>query len=212
MTPFRGLDRDNNMRPGSTMDALGKLPIAFGHQFGDEATVTAGNSTPMTDGAATTLLSSEEWAQEHNLPSLAEFVDYEVAAVDFVNGEEGLLMAPTYDIPKILDRHGLTLDDIDFFEIHEAFAGTVLATIKALADEDYNQQVLGRKQAMGEIDRTKLNVRGSSLSAGHPFAATGPRIVASLAKMLHAKGAGSLGLISVCAAGGQGAVALMRGR
>ena len=143
---------------------------------------------------------------------MAEFLDYEVAAVDFVHGDEGLLMAPTYAIPRILDRHGLSLDDIDFFEIHEAFAGTVLATMKALADEEYNQPVLGRDTPLGQIDRSKLNVNGSSLAAGHPFAATGPRIVASLAKMLHEKGEGSLGLISVCAAGGQGAVALMRGR
>jgi len=174
--------------------------------------MTAGNSTPMTDGAAAALLSSEEWAEEHKLPILAEFMDYEVAAVDFVNGDEGLLMAPTYGISRILDRHGLSLADIDFFEIHEAFAGTVMSTIKALADEEYNTEVLGRKQALGEIDRSKLNVNGSSLAAGHPFAATGPRIVASLAKMLNEKGRGSLGLISVCAAGGQGAVALMRGR
>lgn len=212
ITPFRGLDRDNNMRPGSTMEALGKLRIAFGKQLGDEATMTAGNSTPMTDGAAAALLASEEWAQERNLPILAEFLDYEVAAVDFVNGDEGLLMAPTYAIPRILDRHDLSLDDIDFFEIHEAFAGTVLATMKALADEEYNRTVLGRDTPLGQIDRSKLNVNGSSLAAGHPFAATGPRIVASLAKMLHEKGEGSLGLISVCAAGGQGAVALMRGR
>ena len=212
MTPFRGLDRDNNMRPGSTLESLAKLRISFGKQFGDEATMTAGNSTPMTDGAAAALLSSEEWAQEHNLPILAEFMDFEVAAVDFVNGNDGLLMAPTYAIPRILDRHGLGLGDIDFFEIHEAFAGTVGATIKALADEDYNKNVLGRDSALGEIDRSKLNVKGSSLAAGHPFAATGPRIVASLAKMLNEKGTGSLGLISVCAAGGQGAVALMRGR
>lgn len=212
MTPFRGLDRDNNMRPGSDVETLAKLRIAFGKQFGNEATMTAGNSTPMTDGAAVALLSSEDWATEHNLPILAEFIDYEVAAVDFVNGNDGLLMAPTYAIPKILDRHGLGLDDIDFFEIHEAFAGTVAATRKALADEDYNKNVLGREQALGEIDMEKLNVRGSSLAAGHPFAATGPRIVASLAKMLNNKGAGSLGLISVCAAGGQGAVALMHGR
>ncbi|HEY4535978.1 MAG TPA: acetyl-CoA C-acetyltransferase [Enteractinococcus sp.] len=212
ITPFRGLDRDNNMRPGSTMEALAKLRIAFGKQFGEEATMTAGNSTPMTDGAAAALLSSEQWAAEHHLPILAEFVDFEVAAVDFVNGKDGLLMAPTYAIPRILDRHGLGLEDIDFFEIHEAFAGTVLATMKALADEEYNQQVLGRDTVLGDIDRSKLNVKGSSLAAGHPFAATGPRIVASLAKMLHEKGEGSLGLISVCAAGGQGAVALMRGR
>lgn len=212
VTPFRGVDRDNNMRPGSSMESLAKLRIAFGKQFGEEATMTAGNSTPMTDGAAAALLSSEAWAEHHNLPILAEFVDYEVAAVDFVNGTEGLLMAPTYAIPRMLDRHGLTLNDIDFFEIHEAFAGTVLATIKALEDEEYNKSVLGRDGTLGTIDRTKLNVNGSSLAAGHPFAATGPRIVASLAKMLHTKGAGSLGLISVCAAGGQGAVALMRGR
>lgn len=212
MTPFRGLDRDNNMRPGSTMESLAQLRIAFGKHLGEEATMTAGNSTPMTDGAAAALLASEDWAEERNLPILAEFMDYDVAAVDFVNGNEGLLMAPTYAIPRILDRHGLTLDDIDYFEIHEAFAGTVAATMKALADEEYNKDVLGRDTPVGEIERSKLNVNGSSLAAGHPFAATGARIVATLAKMLHEKGPGSLGLISVCAAGGQGAVALMRGR
>src|SRR5690625_2559018 len=179
ITPFRGLDRDNNMRPGSTLEALGKLRIAFGKQFGEEATMTAGNSTPMTDGAAAALLSSEEWAEEHKLPILAEFMDYEVGAVDFVNGDEGLLMAPTYGISRILDRHGLSLADIDFFEIHEAFAGTVMSTIKALADEEYNTEVLGRKQALGEIDRSKLNVNGSSLTACHPFSVCGHQYVAT---------------------------------
>src|SRR5699024_7940391 len=172
----------------------------------------AGHSPPMTDGAAAALPSSEDWAQQRKLPILAEFLDYEVAAVDSVNGNDGLLMAPTFAIPRVLDRHGLGLDDIAFFEIHEAFAGTVAATRKTLSDDDYNKNVLGRKQARGEIDTWKLNVSESALAAGHPFAATGPRIVASLAKMLNHKGAGSLGLISVCAAGGQGAVALMRGR
>lgn len=143
---------------------------------------------------------------------LAEFVDMENAAVDFVDGHEGLLMAPAYAVPRLLARHGLTLDDLDFVEIHEAFAGTVLSTLAAWEDEEYCRERLGLPGALGSVDRARLNVHGSSLAAGHPFAATGGRIVALLAKMLHEKGEGSLGLISVCAAGGQGIVALLRGR
>lgn len=212
MTPFRGLNKDNNLRPDSTPEKLAKLNPAFGKKFGDEATMTAGNSTPLTDGAATVLLGSEAWAEANNLPVLAEFVDYEAAAADFVDGEDGLLMAPTYAVPRMLERHGLSLQDFDFYEIHEAFASTVLATLKAWEDEDYCKNKLGLPAPLGSIDRSKLNVNGSSLAAGHPFAATGPRVTASLAKMLHEKGPGSLGLISVCAAGGQGIVAIVRGR
>ena len=212
VTPFHGLARDNNLRPDSTPEKLAGLKPVFGRQLGDEATMTAGNSTPLTDGASAVLLSSEEWAAERGLPVLAEFVDMENAAVDFVDGHEGLLMAPAYAVPRLLARHGLTLDDLDFVEIHEAFAGTVLSTLAAWEDEEYCRERLGLPGALGSVDRARLNVHGSSLAAGHPFAATGGRIVALLAKMLHEKGEGSLGLISVCAAGGQGIVALLRGR
>jgi len=212
VTPFRGLSKDNNLRGDSTLEKLGKLKPAFGRHLGEEATMTAANSTPLTDGASAVLVSSEEWAAEHRLPVLAEFVDHEIAAVDFVDGDEGLLMAPVYAVPRLLDRHGLTLEDLDFIEIHEAFAGTVLSTMKAWEDEEFCRTRLGLDGAFGSVDRAKLNVHGSSLAAGHPFAATGGRITAVLSKMLHEKGEGSLGLISVCAAGGQGVVALLRGR
>lgn len=212
ITPFRGLSKDNNLRPDSTVEKLSGLKPAFGKELGDQATMTAGNSTPLTDGAAAVLVSSEKWAQDRNLPILAEFVDYETAAVDFVDGNEGLLMAPAQAVPRMLARQGLSLQDFDYYEIHEAFAGTVLSTLKAWEDEDYCRNQLGLDGALGSIDRAKLNVKGSSLAAGHPFAATGARITASLSKMLHEKGAGSLGLISVCAAGGQGIVAILRGR
>ncbi len=212
VTPFRGLDRDNNLRPDSTPEKLAGLKPAFGRHLGEEATMTAANSTPLTDGASAVLLSSEDWAAERGLPVLAEFVDVENAAVDFVDGDEGLLMAPAYAVPRLLARHGLTLQDLDFVEIHEAFAGTVLATLAAWEDEEYCRERLGLDGAFGSVDRAKLNVHGSSLAAGHPFAATGGRIVALLSKMLHEKGEGSLGLVSVCAAGGQGIVALLRGR
>ena len=212
VTPFRGLDRDNNLRPDSTAEKLAALKPAFGRHLGEEATMTAANSTPLTDGASAVLLSSEEWAAQRGLPVLAEFVDVENAAVDFVDGDEGLLMAPAYAVPRLLSRHGLTLEDLDFVEIHEAFAGTVLATLAAWEDEEYCRERLGLPGAFGSVDRAKLNVHGSSLAAGHPFAATGGRIVALLSKMLHEKGEGSLGLVSVCAAGGQGVVALLRGR
>ncbi|SJN16125.1 3-ketoacyl-CoA thiolase @ Acetyl-CoA acetyltransferase [Micrococcus lylae] len=212
VTPFRGLAKDNNLRGDSTLEKLGRLKPAFGRHLGEEATMTAANSTPLTDGASAVLVSSEQWAAERRLPVLAEFVDHEIAAVDFVDGDEGLLMAPVYAVPRLLGRHGLTLEDLDFIEIHEAFAGTVLSTMKAWEDEEFCRSRLGLDGAFGTVDRAKLNVHGSSLAAGHPFAATGGRITALLAKMLHEKGEGSLGLISVCAAGGQGVVALMRGR
>lgn len=212
VTPFRGLTKDNNLRPDSTVEKLAGLKPAFGRHLGEEATMTAANSTPLTDGASAVLLSSEEWAAERGLPVLAEFVDMENGAVDFVDGHEGLLMAPAYAVPRLLARHGLTLADLDFVEIHEAFAGTVLATLAAWEDEDYCRERLGLPGALGSVDRAKLNVHGSSLAAGHPFAATGGRIVALLSTMLHEKGEGSLGLVSVCAAGGQGVVALLRGR
>jgi len=170
--------------------------------------MTAGNSTPLTDGASAVLLSTDEWAAERNLPVLAHLVDSETAAVDYVHGKDGLLMAPTYAIPRLLARNGLTLQDFDYYEIHEAFASVVLATLQAFESDEYCKERLGLDGALGSIDRSKLNVNGSSLAAGHPFAATGGRIVASLAKMLAEKGSGR-GLISICAAGGQGVTAII---
>jgi acetyl-CoA C-acetyltransferase len=173
--------------------------------------MTAGNSTPLTDGASTVLFGSDEWATEHHLPVLAHFVDAQTAAVDFVHGPDGLLTAPVFAMPKLLERTGLTFADIDYFEIHEAFASTVLATLKAWEDPGFAKERLGLDTPLGPIDRAKLNVTGSSLATGHPFAATGGRIVATLAKLLHEKGPGSKGLISICAAGGQGVVAVLEG-
>jgi acetyl-CoA C-acetyltransferase len=210
VTPFLGLSRDQNLRPDSSVEALSKLKPVFGTRLGDGtgATMTAGNSTPLTDGASAVLLSSEQWAEEHRLPVLAYLVDAETSAVDYVNGDEGLLMAPAYAVPKLLERHGLTLQDFDFYEIHEAFASTVLATLAAWEDADFCKQRLGLDAPLGAIDRSRLNVNGSSLAAGHPFAATGGRIVATLARLLAEKGSGR-GLISICAAGGQGVVAIL---
>jgi acetyl-CoA C-acetyltransferase len=211
ITPFLGLSRDQNLRADSSVEKLGKLPPAFGKAFGDKATMTAGNSTPLTDGASTVLLGSEQWAAEHKLPVLAYFVDAETAAVDYVHGDrkaDGLLMAPVYAVPRLLGRHKLSFDDFDFIEIHEAFASTVLATLKAWEDEEFCRSRLGLDGPLGSVDRNKLNVNGSSLAAGHPFAATGGRIVATLAKMLH-ENRGGRGLISICAAGGQGVVAIL---
>lgn len=209
MTSFRGVSRDTNLRPDSSVEKLAKLKPVFGK--GDNATMTAGNSTPLTDGASVVLMGSEDWAAEHGLTPLAYFVDGEAAAVDYVHGAEGLLMAPAYAIPRMLQRNGLTLQDFDFYEIHEAFASTVLSTLKAWEDETFCRERLGLDAPLGSIDRSKLNVNGSSLAAGHPFAATGGRILASLSKMLHEKGTGSRGLISICAAGGQGVVAIVEG-
>ena len=212
MTPFLGVNRDTNLRPDSSVEKLSKLKPVFGkkdaEQHGGTATMTAGNSTPLTDGAAAVLLGSEEWAKEQNLPVRAYLVDSELAAVDFVSGKDGLLMAPTYAVPRLLERNGLTLQDFDFYEIHEAFASQVLATLKAWEDETYCRERLGLDAPLGSIDRSKLNVKGSSLAAGHPFAATGARILASAAKTLEENGGGRT-LISVCAAGGQGVVAII---
>ncbi|CDQ42445.1 acetyl-CoA C-acetyltransferase [Mycolicibacterium neoaurum] len=216
VTPFLGVYRDNNLRPDSSAEKLAKLKPVFGVRNGD-ATMTAGNSTPLTDGASVALLSSEEWAAAHDIPVLAYFVDGETAAVDYVNGSDGLLMAPTYAVPRLLARNGLTLQDFDFYEIHEAFASVVLATLAAWESDDYCKNRLGLDKALGSIDRAKLNVNGSSLAAGHPFAATGGRIVAQLAKQLRqrkeenggATGKPVRGLISVCAAGGQGVTAIL---
>jgi len=185
----------------------------FGVKGGD-ATMTAGNSTPLTDGASVVLLSSDEWARARGLTPLAYFVDAETAAVDYVNGQDGLLMAPTYAVPRLLARNGLSLQDFDFYEIHEAFASVVLAHLQAWESEEYCKERLGLDRALGAIDRAKLNVNGSSLAAGHPFAATGGRIVAQLAKQLAEKkaqtqGTPVRGLISICAAGGQGVTAIL---
>ncbi|GAA2774762.1 acetyl-CoA C-acetyltransferase [Mycolicibacterium pallens] len=212
VSPFLGLYRDNNLRADSSAEKLAKLKPVFGVRNGD-ATMTAGNSTPLTDGASVVLLASEEWATSHSLTPLAYFVDSETAAVDYVNGPDGLLMAPTYAVPRLLARNGLTLQDFDFYEIHEAFASVVLAHLQAWESEEYCKERLGLDAALGAIDRSKLNVNGSSLAAGHPFAATGGRIVAQLAKQLAGKrketGQPVRGLISICAAGGQGVTAIL---
>ena len=206
VTPYLGNARDQTLRPDTSVEKLAGLKPVFG---GPHGTMTAGNSTPLTDGAATVLLAEESWARQRNLPVLARVVDAETAAVDFPLGEEGLLMAPVYAMPRLLARNGLTLQDFDFYEIHEAFAATVLVALKAWQDEAFCRDRLGLDAPLGAIDETKLNVNGSSLATGHPFAATGARIVATLAKLLAAKGPGSRGLISVCAAGGQGVVAIL---
>jgi acetyl-CoA C-acetyltransferase len=210
VTPYLGLTRDQNLRPDTSLDRLAALKPVFGTRGPDagRATMTAGNSSPLTDGASTVLLASEEWAQAHSLPVLASFTDCETAAVDFVHGDEGLLMAPAYAVPRMLARRGLTLRDFDFYEIHEAFAAQVLATLAAWESPAFCKERLGLDAPLGSIDRDRLNVNGSSLAAGHPFAATGGRIVANLAKLLAEKGSGR-GLISICAAGGQGVVAIL---
>jgi acetyl-CoA C-acetyltransferase len=207
VTPYLGLERDQNLRADSTVEKLGKLKPAFG---GEDGTMTAGNSTPLSDGASLVLLASEDWALQRGLPVLARFIDHETAAVDHVGKKEGLLLAPAYAMPRLLDRQGMTLQDFDVYEIHEAFAAQVLATLKAWEDPVFCKQRLGRDKPLGAIDRDKLNVNGGSLAAAHPFAATGGRLVASLAKELHERGGGR-GVISVCAAGGQGIVACMEG-
>ena len=206
LTPYLGLTRDQNLRPDTSVDKLARLTPVFGK--GEDATMTAGNSTPLTDGASVVLLASQEWAAERQLPALARFVDAETAAVDYVHGDEGLLMAPAYAVPRLLARNGLSLQDFDYYEIHEAFASTVLVTLAAWQSEKFCHDRLGLDAPLGSIDRSRLNVNGSSLAAGHPFAATGGRIVASLAKQLSQKGSGR-GLISICAAGGQGVVAIL---
>jgi acetyl-CoA C-acetyltransferase len=206
LTPFLALSRDNNLRPDLTLEQLAKLKPAFDRS--GQGTLTAGNSTPLTDGASLVLLGTEEWAQAQGLPVLAYLVDGETAAVDFVTGREGLLMAPVYAVPRLLARNGLSLQDFDYYEIHEAFAAQVLCTLKAWEDADYCRDRLGLDAPLGAIDRSKLNVKGSSLAAGHPFAATGGRILAHMAKLLAAAGKGR-GLISICAAGGQGVTVIV---
>jgi acetyl-CoA C-acetyltransferase len=234
VTPYRGLTQDQNMRADSSAEKLASLQPVFGKRLAPSApthgtaveasageaptgptgpTMTAGNSTPLTDGASVVLLGSREWAAEHDLPLLARVVDAESAAVDFVHGHEGLLMAPAHAVPRLLARNGLALGDFDFYEIHEAFASTVLTTLAAWEDDEYCRTELGLDGALGSIDRERLNVNGSSLAAGHPFAATGGRIVATAAKLVaqRAKETGrpARALVSICAAGGLGLAAIL---
>jgi acetyl-CoA C-acetyltransferase len=207
LTPFRGLTRDQNLRADISLEKLATLKPCF--ERSPRGTLTAANSTPLTDGASLVLLASEEWAKARGLPILAYWKDGEAAAVDFVGaGKEGLLMAPAYAVPRLLARNKLSLQDFDYYEIHEAFAAQVLCTLKAWEDADYCKTRLGLDAPLGSIDRRKMNVKGSSLAAGHPFAATGGRIVANLAKLLSVAQEGR-GLISICAAGGQGVTAIL---
>ncbi len=210
ITPYKGLTRDNNLRPDTTLDKLAKLKPVFGKKNANP-TMTAANSTPLTDGASCVLLANDEWAKERGLKPLAYIVHQETAAVDFIGksgDKEGLLMAPAYAVPRMLERAGLTLQDFDFYEIHEAFASQVLSTLAAWEYEKFCQERLGLDAPLGSIDRSKLNVNGSSLAAGHPFAATGGRILATAAKLLDQKGSGRA-LISICAAGGQGVTCIL---
>ena len=204
VTPHLGLERDNNLRPHSHLEQLAKLPGAFAKG----GSITAANASAFTDGASAVLLASEEHARQQGWPVLAYLVAGEVAAVDFRDEREGLLMAPAYAIPRLLAKRGLGLQDFDFYEIHEAFAAVVLSTLAVWEDPKFCKERLGLKKALGAIDRSRLNVKGSSIAAGHPFAATGCRVVATLAKILSEHGGGR-GLISICAAGGQGVTAIL---
>ncbi len=215
LVPFRGLERDNNLRADTSIEKLARLAPAFDKASGN-GTLTAGNSTPLTDGAAALLLSSEGWAAEHGHTPLAYLIDAETAAVDFFGPEaEGLLMAPAHAVPRLLARNGLTLQDFDYYEIHEAFSGQVLCTLAAWENDDYCRNKLGLAGALGAIDRSRLNVNGGSVGLGHPFAATGARVLAGAAKQLalHREKTGKSGrtLISICAAGGLGATAILEG-
>ncbi len=205
VVPYLGLERDQNLRPDSSLEKLAKLGPVFG---GAEGSMTAGNSTPLSDGASAVLLASEDWARAHDIPAQAYLTDAQTAAVDHVHKREGLLMAPAYAMPRLLDRNGASLQDFDFYEIHEAFAAQVLCTLRAWEDPAFCRDRLGLEEPLGSIDPDRLNVHGGSLAAGHPFGATGGRIVAGLAKTLHSKGSGR-GVISICAAGGLGVVAIM---
>jgi len=203
---YQGLTQDNNIRADSSLERLAKLRPSF--DTSGKGTLTAGNSSPLTDGASALLLASEQWAQQRNLPVLAYLTYGKVAAVDYIDKKEGLLMAPAYAVPRMLDDAHLSLQDFDFYEIHEAFAGQVLCTLKAWADPVFCRDKLGLPAALGSIDRAKLNVKGGSLAIGHPFAATGTRIVATLAKILDEAKA-KRGLISICTAGGMGVTAIL---
>jgi acetyl-CoA C-acetyltransferase len=204
LVEYRGIAMDNNIRPDTSLEKLGKLHPVFDRHGG---TLTAGNSTPLTDGASAVLLATEDWARQRNLPILARLTYAREAAVDFVN-KEGLLMAPAYAVSDMLKEAGLALQDFDFYEIHEAFAAQTLATLKAWESAEFCRDKLGRDAALGPIDRTKLNVKGGSVAIGHPFAATGTRLLATMAKLLAERGGGR-GLISVCTAGGMGVTAIV---
>lgn len=205
ITPFDGVERDNNVRADASMETLGKLKPSFDRSA--TGTMTAGNSTPLTDGASSVLLASEDWARERGLPIMAYLTFARVAAVDFLS-REGLLMAPAYAVSDMLQQADLALQDFDFYEIHEAFAAQTLATLKAWESEEYCRERLGRDAPLGSIDRARMNTKGGSVAIGHPFGATGARIVGTLAKLLHEKGTGR-GLISVCTSGGMGVSAIM---
>ena len=205
LLPFRGLAKDNNLRPDTSLEKLARLKPVFDRSAA--GTMTAGNSTPLTDGAAAVLVASDDWAKAHG-HSIQAYITYaKAAAVNFV-GEEGLLMAPAYAVSNMLRDANLTLQDFDYYEIHEAFAAQVLATLAAWESPEFCRTKLGRDEPLGSIDRSRLNVVGSSIAVGHPFAATGARIVATLAKLLARKGSGR-GLISVCTAGGMGVTAIL---
>jgi acetyl-CoA C-acetyltransferase len=206
VTPYEGLTQDNNIRTDTSLEKLAKLQPSFDKSA--SGTLTAGNSTPMTDGASAVLLATEEWARAHNLPVLAYLTYGKVAAVDYIEKKEGLLMAPAYAVPRMLADANLTLQDFDFYEIHEAFAGQVLCTLKAWTDPEYCRDKLRLPEALGSVDRSKLNVKGGSVAIGHPFAATGTRLVPTLAKLLDENKA-KRGLISVCTAGGMGVTAIV---
>ena len=205
VVPFEGAEEDNNIRRDTTFEKLQKLKPVFDKSA--HGTMTAGNSTPLTDGAAAVLLATEDWARKKNLPILAYLTFAKVAAVDFIN-RDGLLIAPAFAVSDMLKQANLSLQDFDFYEIHEAFAAQTIATLKAWQDEQFCRERLGRNQPMGPIDLAKLNVKGGSIAMGHPFAATGARIVGTLAKLLNEQGSGR-GLISVCTAGGMGVAAIM---
>ena len=205
LVPFRGLEKDNNVRGDSNIEKLSKLKPVFDRS--EKGTLTAGNSTPLTDGAASVLLASESWAKKNNLPILAYFTHSQTSAIDFVQGE-GLLMAPAFAVPKLLKRANIQLQDFDFYEIHEAFAAQTLCTLRAWESKDFCTKKLGLPDKLGSIDPNKLNIKGGSLSIGHPFAATGARIVGSLAKIINDNNGGR-GLISICTAGGMGVTAIL---
>jgi acetyl-CoA C-acetyltransferase len=206
VTPFRGAEKDNNVRPDSSLEKMATLKPAFDRKSG-KGTITAANATPLTDGASAVLLGSEDWARDHGLEPLAYLADVEVAAIDFVQGE-GLLMAPAFAVPRLLARNGLSLQDFDYYEIHEAFAAQTLCTLKAWESSEYCKEKFGLDKPLGSIDRNKLNVKGGSVALGHPFAATGARVLAGAAKLLKEKGSGRV-LISVCTAGGMGVTAIV---
>jgi acetyl-CoA C-acetyltransferase len=210
VVPFNGVDHDNNVRPDTSLEKLARLEPVFDKS--GSGTLTAGNSTPLSDGASAVLLASEDWARAHGFEVQAWLTHFAVAAVDFAGlaspYHEGLLMAPTYAVPKMLDDADMQLQDFDFYEIHEAFAAQVICTLRAWESPEYCRVRLGREEPLGAIDTSKLNVKGGSVALGHPFAATGGRIVAGLAKLLAQKGKGR-GLISICTGGGMGVTAIL---